>query len=193
MGRCKEFDENEVLRKAMELFWEKGYEKTSMNELVEHMEIHRKSLYDTFGDKRSLYLKAIDLYGQNSVARLKAISPKGSTATDTLRKIFDFMIAKNGDSTLGCFFVNAATEMAPCDPEVEDKLKKAFQQAEDYLKEILQQGQDAGEFTRAYSAADLAELLHNAMLGIRVLARISENKEKMERIADFFMTFLIKP
>ena len=57
MGRNKEFEEEAVLQKAMELFWKQGYEKTSMSDLVEHMGIHRKSLYDTFGDKHSLYLE----------------------------------------------------------------------------------------------------------------------------------------
>lgn len=55
MGRSREFDENVVLQKAMELFWKQGYEKTSLNDLVEHMGIHRRSLYDTFGDKHTLF------------------------------------------------------------------------------------------------------------------------------------------
>ncbi|KAA2299393.1 helix-turn-helix transcriptional regulator, partial [Clostridioides difficile] len=62
MARGKEFEESVVLDKAMRLFWEQGYEKTSMTDLVNHMGIHRKSLYDTFGDKHTLFLKAVDLY-----------------------------------------------------------------------------------------------------------------------------------
>ena len=62
MARSKEFEETVVLDKAMRLFWEQGYEKTSMTDLVEHMGIHRRSLYDTFGDKHSLFLKAMDRY-----------------------------------------------------------------------------------------------------------------------------------
>ncbi len=64
MGRSKEFEERVVLQKAMELFWKQGYEKTSLSDLVEHMGIHRRSLYDTFGDKHTLFLKAIDLFGE---------------------------------------------------------------------------------------------------------------------------------
>lgn len=60
MGRSREFDENVVLQKAMELFWKQGYEKTSLNDLVEHMGIHRRSLYDTFGDKHTLFLRTVD-------------------------------------------------------------------------------------------------------------------------------------
>ncbi|MGG4128868.1 helix-turn-helix domain-containing protein [Paenibacillus illinoisensis] len=62
MARSKEFEENVVLEKAMKLFWEQGYEKTSIADLVEHMGIHRRSLYDTFGDKHTLFLKAMDRF-----------------------------------------------------------------------------------------------------------------------------------
>ncbi|WP_246772684.1 TetR/AcrR family transcriptional regulator [Paenibacillus polymyxa] len=68
MSRSKEFDETEVLDKAMQLFWEQGYEKTSMTDLVKHMGIHRRSLYDTFGDKHTLFLMALDRYDNTSVS-----------------------------------------------------------------------------------------------------------------------------
>ena len=71
MARSKEFEENEVLEKAMRLFGDQGYEKTSMSDLIEHMGIHRRSLYDTFGDKHTLFLKAMDRFGDMSSASLK--------------------------------------------------------------------------------------------------------------------------
>lgn len=72
MARSKEFDEKAVLRKAMELFWEQGYEKTSMQDLVDHMGIHRRSIYDTFGDKRSLFLASWITMKSSSSMRWKA-------------------------------------------------------------------------------------------------------------------------
>ena len=62
MARYKEFEVNEVLDKAIQLFWEQGYQKTSMQELVENMGIHRRSIYDTFGDKHALFIKALKRY-----------------------------------------------------------------------------------------------------------------------------------
>ena len=62
MTRSKEFVESEVLLKAMHLFWEKGYEKSSLQDLVQHMGVHRRSMYDTFGDKHSLFMKTLELY-----------------------------------------------------------------------------------------------------------------------------------
>jgi len=113
MGRSREFEENVVLQKAMELFWQQGYEKTSLRELVEHMGIHRRSLYDTFGDKHTLFLKTIDFYGKIIKDRLTSEISRTETAKQAIACIFDFTIEGSHDGPLGCFFVNTATELAP--------------------------------------------------------------------------------
>lgn len=190
MGRSKEFDENTALQKAMELFWEQGYEKTSMSDLVAHMGIHRNSLYGTFGDKHTLYLKAIDRYGEYSTGKLKSESLRAQTAKQAIQYIFDYIIEGNEDGHWGCFFVNAATEMAPRDKEVEEKTEEAFMQSEHFLAEIIHNGQQSGEFSSDYDAEALAEVLHNTLLGLRVLVRTSASKEKMHRIAEFFLILI---
>lgn len=190
MSRVKEFDENAVLQRAMELFWKQGYEKTSMNELVEYMGIHRKSLYDTFGDKHALYLKAIDRYSQLSARALKAEAFRAQTAKQALQNIFDFFIDGNEDRHWGCFFVNAATEMAPRDKEVKELTEGAFTQTERFLAEIITKGQQSGEFSSAFSSEDMAEFLQNILLGLRVLVRASAPKEKMHNIAANFLKLL---
>jgi len=190
MGRSKEFEESVVLQKAMELFWQQGYEKTSLNDLVEHMGIHRRSLYDTFGDKHTLFLKAIDCFGEFIKARLKFEISRAETAKQAIQFIFDFMIEESGNRTLGCLFVNSATELAPRDKEVEEKTKEAFTQLEHLLADIIRTGQQAGEFRCDYDAEILAENLHNTLLGIRVLVRTSTGKEKLQRIAEFSLAIL---
>lgn len=92
MARSKEFEEQAVLDKAMKLFWEQGYEKTSMNDLVEHMGIHRRSLYDTFTDKHTLFLRAIDRFDERISARLTAGVKRSKTAKEAVRFVFEFMI-----------------------------------------------------------------------------------------------------
>ncbi len=190
MGRSKEFDENTVLKRAMELFWQQGYEKTSISDLVECMGIHRKSLYDTFGDKHALYLKVIDLYGEYTTTKLRAETLKAITAYQAIQYIFDYIIEVNEDKHLGCLFVNAATEMGPWDKEVVEKTEDAFNQAEDFIVRIVREGQESGEFSNKYDAEILGEILHNTLIGLRVLARTSATKEKMHRIADFFLNLL---
>lgn len=190
MGRSKEFEENIVLQKAMEVFWQQGYEKTSMSDLVEHMGIHRKSIYDTFGDKHALFLKVIDHYGEFSTAKFKAEILKAKNSYKAIQYIFDYVIEGNENKDYGCLFVNATTEFGPWDQEVLKKTEGAFNQAENFITEIIKQGQENGEFSRKYDNEILGEILHNALLGLRVLVKTSASKEKMHNIANFFLDLL---
>ncbi|MBU3178359.1 TetR/AcrR family transcriptional regulator [Clostridium estertheticum] len=192
MGRSREFDENVVLQKAMELFWEKGYEKTSLSDLVEHMGIHRRSLYDTFGDKHTLFLKTIDCYEELIKNKIQIGTLHAETAKQAVQFIFDFMIEGYEDRPWGCLIVNSATEMALRDKEVDEKTEKAFMQTEHFLADLVRKGQQTGEFSCNYDAEVLSEILQNTLLGIRVLVRTSASKEKMHRIADFFVNLLKK-
>ena len=190
MGRSKEFEEKVVLRKAMELFWQQGYEKTSLNDLVEHMGIHRRSLYDTFGDKHTLFLKTIDCFSEFVKNRLELEILRAKTPKQAIQFIFNFMIDESAEHALGCLFVNAATELAPRDEEVEAKTKQAFREMENLLAACIRKGQQAGEIRQDYTAEALAENLHNSLLGIRVLARTSVSKEKLHRLADVSLSLL---
>ncbi|WP_127499280.1 TetR/AcrR family transcriptional regulator [Paenibacillus glycanilyticus] len=190
MARSKEFEEKEVLDKAMRLFWEQGYEKTSMTELVEHMGIHRRSLYDTFGDKHKLFLKAMDRFDDKISATLVSGVKRSKTASEALQFIFSFMIDGDEDSPAGCLMVNSAVELAARDVEVDNKATKAFTTSEQLLKEIILWGQREGEFTSTYNAEELAEYLHNVWIGLRVMARTSASKEKLHRITHISMKLL---
>ncbi|AET68672.1 transcriptional regulator [Desulfosporosinus orientis DSM 765] len=192
MGRSKEFEESVVLQKAMELFWEQGYEKTSMSDLVEHMGIHRRSLYDTFGDKHTLFLKALDYFAEFMNAKLKSETSHAETAKQSIQFIFDLMIEGAGDSHWGCLFVNSAAELALRDMEVNEKTEKAFIRTEHLLENLIRKGQQTGEFSCDYDAEVLAESLHNTLLGIRLLARTTASKDKLHRIADFSLALLNK-
>ncbi|MBV7507916.1 TetR/AcrR family transcriptional regulator [Bacillus sp. sid0103] len=194
MARSKEYEESEVLDKAMRLFWEQGYEKTSMSDLVEHMGIHRRSMYDTFGDKHTLFLNVMDRYSDKLSADLANGVKLSKTATEALQFIFEFMIRLNIDEDLpsGCLLVNSAVELAARDVDVDTKSTQSFISAEQALKEIILWGQRDGEFTSDYDAEELAEYLHNALVGIRVLARTSVNIEKLQRITNLSIKFLEK-
>lgn len=192
MGRSREFDEKAALFRAMELFWKQGYEKTSLNDLVEYMGVHRKSLYDTFGDKHTLFLKTVDCYSEFIKAKLETEILRAKTAKQAIYFIFDFIAEKSGDESLGCFFVNAATELAPRDEELAKKTEEAFVETEKLITDIIRKGQQSGEFSTVYDAAVLAESLHNTLIGIRVLARTSVSKEKLHRIARFSLQILNK-
>ncbi|MZQ86735.1 TetR family transcriptional regulator [Paenibacillus sp. 5J-6] len=190
MPRVKEFDVDEVLLKAVRLFWEQGYEKTSINALVEHLGIHRRSLYDTFGDKHQLFLQAIERYNEYLSGQFHSGITRADSTRQAVRFLFDFMIEGYDDKPPGCLLVNMAVEVAPWDQEVDMKTLESFDKVEKLLVELIQRGQESGEFVTNRDASELAENMHNTMLGLRVLARTSANKEKLHRIADSAISLL---
>lgn len=192
MGRSREFDENVVLQKAMELFWKQGYEKTSLNDLVEHMGIHSRSLYDTFGDKHTLFLKAMDFYEELIKNKMHAGILHAETAKQAIQFVFDFIIEGYEDKQWGCLTVNSATEMALMDKEIKERVERTFMQTEQLFADLVRKGQQTGEISSNYDSKVLSEIFQNTLLGIRVQLRISTSKEKLHGIADFFMDLLNK-
>lgn len=191
MSRSKEFEVNVVLDKAMILFWEQGYEKTSMSDLVKHMGIHRRSLYDTFGDKHSLFLQAMDRYINKSNVMLTGEVKQSKTAKEALQKIFRFMVSEEADSVSGCLLVNSVTELSARDSDVDTRTVKSFEFTELMFEQVILWGQRDGEFSLDYDAKEMAENLHTLSVGIRVMARSSMDKEKLFRIVDISMGQLI--
>lgn len=192
MARSKEFEVNEVLDKAMKIFWEQGYEKTSMSDLVEHMGIHRRSIYDTFDDKHSLFLQAMDRYRGKVSTTLLAEIKASKTAVEALHKIFDVMISAVEDTPSGCLIVNSAVELGTRDQEVDNRSLESFNEAERMFEQIIQWGQREGEFSSDHDAKEMAEYLHNISVGIRAMARTSTDKEKLNRIIHVTMKLLEK-
>lgn len=190
MARNKEFDEDEVLLKAMRLFWEQGYEKTSINDLVECMGIHRRSLYDTFGDKHQLFLKATERYTKFLNMYFQTGINRTDSSKQALSFLFDFIIEGYEDKPSGCLLVNIATELAPWDLEVDVKVGESFDRMEQLVADLIQSGQKNEEFATTRDANELAENIHNTMIGLRVLARTSTSREKLHRIADGAMAML---
>jgi len=192
MARYKEFEESVVLDKAMKLFWEQGYEKTSMTDLVKHMGIHRRSLYDTFGDKHSLFLKAMDRFRTKINSESAGIVKGSETSVEALQLIFSYMIYGNEDSPSGCLMVNSAVELAMRDVDVDSKATESFTLAEQMFKDIILWGQKNEELNLDYDAGVLAEHLNVVGIGLRAMARTSIPKEKLQRTANISIKLLTK-
>src|SRR5882724_7701878 len=113
MGRHKEFDREETLHKAMEVFWSRGFEAASIQQLVKHMGINRQSLYDTFGDKHALYLQALDRYHEVEGRKVFELLEQPGSVKKTLRQLFESVVEKSlRDRELrGCFMGNAMSEL----------------------------------------------------------------------------------
>src|SRR5215207_4045492 len=114
MARHKEFDRDEALHKAMEVFWSRGYEAASVGELVEHMGINRQSLYDTFGDKHALFLQALDRYHEVESRKLLDLLERPGSVKRALRQLFTGVVEGSlcDGGRRGCLMGNAMSELA---------------------------------------------------------------------------------
>lgn len=190
MARIKEYDENEVLGKAMELFWKQGYEKTSMQDLVRHMGIHRRSMYDTFGDKHTLFIKALERYAEIVEANIETqVKPLYSTK-QAIRRLFEMAIQQNEQQSIGCLTVNTAVELSLHDEEVAEKVAASFDKTENLLYELLLRGQKTGEISNRHDMKSISHFFHNSLVGLRVLTKTTDDKQKLESIIDTTLSVL---
>lgn len=190
MARSKEFDVNQVLRKAMELFWQQGYEKTSMQELVDYMGIHRRSIYDTFGDKRTLFLSALSHYEKLITSEMKKRVESNLLVKQGIREVFNMVILSDLNSPKGCLTVNAAVELSLLDEEIATKIAGMFTKTEALFYELLKHGQNNGEISKDHDLEVMSLFLHNSLVGLRVLVKIEADKKKLESIVDMTLSVL---
>jgi TetR/AcrR family transcriptional repressor of nem operon len=190
MARNKEFDEKEALRRAMELFWRQGYEKTSMQDLVNYMGVHRRSIYDTFGDKHTLFIRALSHYVEEMDVRFKSNITPELTVKQAIRKVFEIVIHPTDKHPKGCLTVNTAVELSLLDQEVAEKITETFIKTETLLFDLLKHGQEQGEIPEHYDIKGLSKFIHNSLVGIRVLAKTTNDKKELETIIDMNLSAL---
>jgi len=182
MARPREFDENAVLDAAAHQFWIYGYEATSVRDLAQGMGITGASLYNAFGDKRSLFQRALAHYVENSfderISRLERMLSPLEAIKAFFREIVDRSVRDRDRK--GCLLVNSALEVAPHDADFQAMIADVLIKMEAFFRRCVHAGQQAAEITTAQSADDLARLLLGVHLGIRVLARARPERALLE-------------
>ncbi|SDI08977.1 TetR/AcrR family transcriptional regulator [Mucilaginibacter sp. P25] len=178
MARSKDFDEAEVLSKAVCIFWHKGYNGTSMQDLVDGLGISRSSLYDTFGDKHALYIKALDSYQKAGGNQMCDIINNTASAKEAIQKLLELTMRDllNDEQRKGCFMVNAEIELASLDAEVKDLICRNEQQFEDAILSAIKKGQASGEVRNSQDSLALARFIMNAVRGMQVSAKATADK-----------------
>ena len=192
MARTKDFDENEVLTKAVHLFWLKGYSGTSMQDLVDGLGISRSSLYDTFGDKHTLFLRSLENYGQMMAAKLQTVVDDAPTSKDAVKALLDLATREllSDAEQKGCFLVNAAVEVAPHDADVNKIICQNDKLMEEFFYTAIKKGQERGELSARQDARGLAAFILNSIKGIRVTAKSVSDKELFRGIIDLTLSAL---
>jgi TetR/AcrR family transcriptional repressor of nem operon len=182
MARPREFDEEAALNAATECFWTRGYEATSTRDLAEKMGITGASLYNAFGDKRSLFLRALDRYVERGFEDRAARLEGGLPPRAAIQTFFDDVIERSvsDPERKGCLLVNSALDVGPHDLEFHRLIRKTLMQIEAFFCRCVEAGQLTGTISTAHSAKDLGRMLLAVLLGIRVLARSRPQREVLE-------------
>lgn len=173
-GRPKGFDEAEVLERAMDLFWRRGYQGAGLSELLQRMGISRQSLYDTFGSKRDLFLRVLEHYRTTQLARALALLERPGSRVENVKAVVRFFESLGADpSCRGCLVANALVEFGPSgDREIEGILRETLELLQQGLERALGEAQAAGELPPGKSPHPLSRALTNAMVGMAVIGRI---------------------
>lgn len=193
MPRPKEFNPDEALEKAMQVFWHKGYQATSMEDLLTAMNLNRGSLYATFGDKRELFLKAMDLYctGVGVGSRLSILSRPGP-AIPLVYQFLEGMLefALSDPRRRGCLIANTAMELAPHQADIAKKVSGQLQHLEDAFFKLLTRAKQNGELDKNKNPRALARVLVTMMQGTIVMIKAGTPAEVVRQTAETVLSIL---
>jgi TetR/AcrR family transcriptional regulator, transcriptional repressor for nem operon len=172
-GRPKAFDETQVLEKAMELFWLRGYQRLGLTELLSHLGISRQSLYDTFGNKRALFVRAIEHYRSTQLAQALALLDRHEAPLENVKAVMRFFEALAMDQRArGCLVANALVEIDPSDRELSSLLAETLEMLRAGVEKALRTAQQRGELRTDRSPVELSRTLVNAIIGMAVSGRL---------------------
>lgn len=192
MPKAVLFDETAVLESATNLFWEKGYNGTSMDELTKATGLSRSSIYNTFGDKHALFMRSLEFYTQQQTDWILQMAGKTAAPLKRIRQLFRAAIDAilQDQRRRGCLAVNSTAEMANMDEPISRFLQKNTENMEALFQKWIREGQAAGEITKAFSATALARHLFNTYAGLRVNGKTNPERKALEDIAEVALAVL---
>lgn len=180
----KEFDVDEALESAMKVFWAKGYEATSISDLVEAMQINKGSLYNAFGSKKALFERALLKYdSDNSRSALRQLESIDDPIL-AIRTFFDGLIAESETDSerKGCLLVNTALELPNHEGDVSDMVTSGLNEVEQFLERMVRRAQERGKVSADLNPGDVAKSLFAQAVGLRVLARGVFDKNSLNAV-----------
>lgn len=181
MARPKQFDPDVAVEQAMEVFWRKGYAATTPQNLADAVGIGMGSLYNAFGSKRALFERALSRYVDVRLRALADLLEEPTPVKERLRKALVFM-AEEG--ARGCMVVNTAGELAGTDEEAVRVVRRDFDLVESVFQALIEEGQRAGEIAPERDPVPLGSMLLSIMVGLRLLARVTEEPGRLRRVID---------
>src|ERR1700682_1150376 len=189
MARTKEFDLERALHRAISAFSQKGFAATSTEELMSAMQLGRQSMYDTFGDKRALFLKALEVYVSESVRAINVeLRAPGSPLAAIRSALVHFSECKDLSSTDGCMGINAICEFGMRDEEVTRITRRAANAQRHTLLDALKRAQMEDELDARTDIEGLADFFESTLAGMRIAAKAGKTRPTLKRIVEGAMS-----
>ncbi len=192
MARPREFNPDDAVEQAMQAFWSKGYEATSLSDLTRAMGISRSSFYETFGSKHGLFLEAIERYRdttvERAVAELEGDGPARAAIAGVFGRVVDNAVAR-GDRR-GCLVLNSAVEVSPHDPEAAARVAACLGRLEQAFHAAVVRGQRTGGIAADRDARALARYLTSSLNGLGVMIKAKPDRAVLDDIVRIVLSAL---
>jgi AcrR family transcriptional regulator len=186
MARPKEFDQEKALRKAISLFSKQGFAATSTDDLMRAMDVGRQSMYDTFGDKRALFLKALKMYVTESIHSITVeLERPGSALSAVQNALVTFAERKDLSSAEGCMGLNAISEFGQRDADVTRISRNAADVLRRTLMRVLSRAKNQRDINSDADLDGMADFFESTLAGIRMAAKAGKSRRSLRNIAAF--------
>lgn len=192
MGRVREFDEDKVLDAAMQLFWEKGYEATSLSDLTSRMGIQRPSIYSAFGDKKELFETALRKYTMSHASEARTRLQNQPSVREAFRALFENVVHEeySVSRSRGCFCINTMVELAPHDEKFEILTREHQMYLAVIFQETIERGIQSGELASGTNAKALSQALIVSLIGLTVMLKSRPERSFVNNTIEVTLTLL---
>lgn len=187
MPKVETFDRQEILERVVSLFHEKGYNATSMQDLVDVTGLNRSSIYNSFGSKKELYHESLKAYKAKANKFVQKVLIHTSHPVESIRKIFS---TSPQDEANGCFLGNCTAEMANQDDQIKNFLQHNLYSMQELFEELIIRGQSEGSINKKKTAKEYAAFLFTALQGLRITGILLEDNKEFETIVDTIISVI---
>lgn len=191
-GRPLEFDPDAALDAAMQVFWRNGYENTSMQDLLEVMQISKSSLYQAFGGKQALFERCMTRYGDEMIGSLREALEASPSGLSFIRQFLESVLdeARGVCETRGCLVLNTANEFARRNPRIAEAVSRGLNRFHEVLLAAVERTQKEGDIPPDRNASMLATYLVSSMSGLKTMSKAGAGEKALKGIIDLTLKAL---
>ncbi|GAA4278893.1 TetR/AcrR family transcriptional regulator [Aquimarina mytili] len=184
MPKTETFNRNQVLQKATEVFHKKGYNGTSMQDLVDATSLNRSSIYNSFGSKLGMFMEVLSFYQSSGKDQMGKELMHSHNSSDTIKAIFEMYLNDilNDNDRKGCLIVNCKSEMVNQEPIIKSFMEQNQEQTLAMLEDVVHNGQMEKVFNQNQTANEYALYLYSSIQGLRMTGILNNNEEELRNI-----------